>query len=159
MAVALVACSAASAEPGAPPGPASSTHPAGWQALPAIASAVATAAAGDGAVIDAVDAWGEPAMGCYAVWLELHGGTADAPALADQVMRGLPATPAFAASEVVMPASLTGVLAFAFSAPPFHGHVRAQLGAGRIAARTCFATAREPIACNAACARVLQGVP
>lgn len=85
-AVALVACSAAGADPVA--APSSVPHPDGWKQLPAVAAAVGAAAKADGVMIDSVDAWGEPAHGCYAVWLELHGGSAEAPALADQVLAG-----------------------------------------------------------------------
>jgi hypothetical protein len=86
--VVLVACSAAGADPGAPASRAPSA-PAGWRPLPPIAAAVAAAAVADGVVIDAADAWGEPAIGCYAVRLALHGSTASAAALADQVLDGL----------------------------------------------------------------------
>jgi hypothetical protein len=86
-AVALVACSAAGADPAG--APSSVAHPEGWKQLPAMAAAVGAAAKADGVTIDAVDAWGEPAHGCYAVWLELHGGSAEAPALADQVLAGI----------------------------------------------------------------------
>jgi len=61
--------------------------------------------------------------------------------------------------EVVKPSSATGVLAFAFARPPYHGRVRAQLGDGRIAATACFANQREPLACDAACTRLLQEPP
>jgi len=98
--VTLVACSAAGADPAAMPDPAAGakpaaaispdpTHPEGWKQLPAIATAVGAAAKADGVTIDSVDAWGEPANGCYAVWLALHGASGDAPALADQVLAGL----------------------------------------------------------------------
>jgi hypothetical protein len=187
-AAALVACSSAGAEPGAPasfpPGP----PPAGWKQLPAIATAVAAAARADEVVIDAADAFGEPAIGCYAVRLALHGSAAAAAVQADQVAdqviagflagggpraaaAGTPARPAgsqgasaenpggIAISEVVKPSGADGVLAFAFARPPYHGRVRAQLGHGRIAAIACFANQREPLACAAACMLVLQDVP
>jgi len=156
MAVALIACSAAGAEPGAPVPRGSTLHPDGWKQLPAIATAVASAAAGDGIVIDAVDAWGEPGAGCYGVWLALHGGAADAATLADQVLGG---ATGLAPGDIVKPDGPDGVLAFAFARPPYRGRVRAQLGNGRIAATACFGNQREPTACHAACAQVLQEVP
>lgn len=175
-AVALVACSAAGADP------AGSSHergarPAGWKQLPAIAAAVEAGARGDGVVVDAVDAWGEPAVGCYAVWLALHGGTSDSRVLADQILVGLArvgqrppeiaggarpaqAPPAaIAVGELTMPSAPEGVLAFAFTRAPYRGRVRAQLGHGRIAATACFANQREPGACDAPCASVLRGAP
>jgi hypothetical protein len=165
-----------SVPPGAPP--------AGWKPLPPIATAVAAAAKADGVVIDAADAFGEPARGCYVVRIALRGPAAAAPALADQVLDGFLAdgdpraapagSPGVAAgsrdaaatrpggisiSELVKPSSDDGVLGFAFARPPYHGRVRAQLGHGRIAAIACFANQREPLACDAACTRLLQDVP
>jgi hypothetical protein len=144
---------------------------------------VAAAARADGVTIDAVDAWGEPARGCYGVWLELHGGTAAAaPALADDALAslqhtagpaGLPglhsraagsAAPAAIGSpnplvidEVIKPTTAEGVLAFRFTRPPYRGRVRAELGRGRVAAIACFGNQREPVDCEARCARVIPG--
>jgi hypothetical protein len=176
-AVVLVGCSVAGADPGAPASSSASAPP-GWKQLPAIATAAGAAAKADGVVIDAVDAWGEPALGCYAVWLALHGQAQTAPILADQVLDGF--TAAFgprkapesarhpkqtgspwqlSLDEVVKPSSPDGVLAFAFAIPPYRGRVRAHLGSGRIAAIACFGNQREPAACEAACTRILQGLP
>ena len=155
-AVALVACSAAGADPAA--APSSVAHPEGWKQLAPMAAAAGAAARADGVTIDSVDAWGEPAHGCYAVWLELHGGSADAPALADQVLAGIGRTAATAltVSDVVKPTAATGVLTLAFTRLPYRGRVRAQLGKGRIAAVACFANEREPLACQAICAQLLE---
>jgi hypothetical protein len=156
--LALVACSPAGAGPAgiqpaaAPAGP---VHPAGWRRLPAIGASVTAAAKADGVTVDAVDAWGEPQLGCYAVWLDLHGGAADAAALADQV---LGSAAALSPSDVATPSGPDGRLGFAFARPPYHGRVRAQLGAGRISAVACFGNQREPVTCDAACNHVL-GAP
>jgi len=162
-AVALVACSAAGAEPGAPPAPPPGPLPAGWTQLPSIATAVAGAVNTEGVVVDSAAAFGEPARGCYAVRLALHGAAAAAPALADQVLAGFAAASnpraAFTITDVVKPSEADGVLAFAFDRPPYHGRVRAQLGHGRIAAVACFANQREPLACDAACTMLLQDKP
>jgi len=152
IALGLAACGAA----GADPAPAAGAHPDGWRPLPAIAAAITAAAAGDGVTVDAASAWGEPAVDCYAVWLALHGPTADAAALADQVLAGV-AT--LSPADLVRPAGPDGTLAFSFARPPYRGRLRAQLGGGRIAAVACFGSQREPAACDAACARVLQGAP
>ena len=170
-AVALAACNAAGADPGAAPSR-GAAHPEGWKQLPAMATAVGAAARADGVTIDSVDAWGEPANGCYAVWLALHGASGDAPALADQVLAGLsrPAARAgrpqnatapgeLAISELVKPVARDGVMAFAFASAPFRGRVRAQLGGGRIAAVACFGNERAPLACDAACARMVEASP
>jgi hypothetical protein len=188
---ALGACSAAGAEPNPPASDSPSQRPAGWKQLPVVASAAGAAvkadqAGADGVALDTVDAWGEPALGCYAVWLALHGGAAAAPALADQVLDGvLQANEPRAAKapqenakpprhadgpggasgsklsldEVVKPSGADGVLAFSFARPPYRGRVRAHLGSGRITAIACFGNQREPATCEAACTRVLQGVP
>jgi hypothetical protein len=180
LAACSIACSSAAAEPGAPASAPPTALPAGWVPLPPIAAAVAAAAKTDGVVIDAALAFGEPARGCYAVWLALHGPAATAAALADQVLDGLPAGggPRVAAgtraagaappagspgtisiSGVVKPSGASGVLELAFARPPYHGRVRAQLGDGRIAAVACFANQREPLTCDAACTRLLQDMP
>jgi hypothetical protein len=177
--IALVACNAA----GAAPTPGSGPHPMGWKQLPAIARAVGAAATADGVTVDAVDAWGEPARGCYGVWLELRGGSAEAPALADQILGGLPVgtasrtrpgepgaprpaeTPEIVEiveiveiNDLRRPSGPDGVLAFQFARPPFRGRVRARLGHGRITATTCFFNQREPAACDAVCTGVLDAV-
>lgn len=174
-AVALVACSAAGADPAASAG-GGAARPPGWKQQPSMATAVSAAARANGVVIDAVDAWGDPAAGCHAIWLALHGGAGDAPALAEQVLEGLRSTvqsalpggpaaakagarPGISISEVAKPTGPTGVLALGFARPPYRGRVRAQLGGGRITAIACFANQREPVACEAACALVLRGVP
>lgn len=187
MAVAAVACSTAGAEPAvpgpgapsAPPAGFAGPRPAGWKQLPAISSAVAAAVRADGVTIDAVDAWGEPARGCYGVWLELHGGTGAAIALADDALASLQraagptglhrraagsGAPAAIGSpgplvidEVVKPTTAEGVLAFRFTRSPYRGRVRAQLGRGRVAAIACFGNQREPVDCEARCARVIPG--
>ena len=87
-AIALAACNAAGADPNAAASP-RAARPEGWKQLSAMASAVGAAAKADGVTIDSVDAWGEPANGCYAVWLALHGASGDAPTLADQVLAGI----------------------------------------------------------------------
>jgi hypothetical protein len=168
-AAALVACNAAGADPNAASSR-SAARPEGWKQLPAMATAVGAAARADGVTIDSVDAWGEPANGCYAVWLALHGASGDAPALADQVLAGLsraggPRSKESAVSgelvisELVKPVGREGVLAFAFANAPFRGRVRARLGGGRIAAVACFGNERAPRGCDATCGRVLEGSP
>ncbi|HEU4729292.1 MAG TPA: hypothetical protein VFT22_15430 [Kofleriaceae bacterium] len=159
---ALVACSSAGAEPG--PAGGSGPMPPGWKPLPAIAAAVQAAVGPGGAAIDVVDAWGAPAIGCYAVRVALHGGTQDARALADQVLGGFAATAAtgpraISVSAIAKPTTPDGVLAFTFDRPPYRGRVRAHLGAGRVRVLACFDNQREPAICEAACARVLQGEP
>lgn len=170
--LALAGCSAAAADPPAPPTtPVPTTAapttippttapppvirgravPARWTELPAMASAMAAAAPGATA-----DAWGDPAQGCYAVWLTVPGTAGDARALADQLVTNVTG---LAPSEVVRPTAADGELTLAFARPPYRGKLRARLGHGQILATACFGNQREPLACNAACARVLQDVP
>ena len=47
--------------------------PAAWQALPSVADAARAAASATGVTVDGSEAWGEPAMGCYALWIALRG--------------------------------------------------------------------------------------
>jgi hypothetical protein len=154
-------------------------HPDDWKALPSIATAVAAAAKADGVAIDSVDAWGDPARGCYAVWLDLHREDThkDAAVLANQLLAsfqnadarsgsGSPIRPSSPSSpsgwsirDVVRPTGESGVLALSFARAPYLGRVRAGLGEGRIAMTACFHNEREPVACDAACTRVLEAPP
>lgn len=161
--VALVACNAAGADPApppsAPPG-ALPGSPASWKALPTIAKAVASATAADGVTVDAADAWGDPAAGCFALRLAVHGGAATTDALVDQVVAGLTAQAGkLTFTELVKPAANGDVLAFAFARPPYRGRVRARLASGKITAMACFGNQREPATCDATCTHMLQGAP
>ena len=165
-AIAVAACRTAGADPTPvaesvhAPSPASAAprvvHPATWRVLPAVATASAGAVAGAGITVDIADAWGDPAMGCYAVWLALRGAT-DAPAaLADQVIAGLTG---LAPSAIARPSAPEGTLGFAFARPPFRGQARVRLATGRISAVACFGNDREPAACTADCTGVLEHAP
>ena len=148
---ALVACTAADAQP---PATASGvTAPAGWLALPALASAAKTGATAGGVTVDGSEAWGEPAMGCYAVWVALHGSGGDAPALAEQVRAGLAAA-SIEVKDVTAPGA-DGLMTLGFAKAPYAGKLRARLGSGKIAALACFGNGREPKACERACDGVL----
>lgn len=147
---ALAACHAADAQPPAASG---ITAPAGWQALAALAGAARTGAAARGVTVDGAEAWGEPAMGCYAVWVALHGTGGDAPALAEQVRAGLAAAK-IDVKDATAP-SADGVMVLAFAKPPYAGRMRARVGGGKIVALACFGNGREPKACERACDGVL----
>jgi hypothetical protein len=165
-ALALAACSSASPEdrgPGEPaieparPGAQTEQHsgvapPAGWHALPEVAAAARTAAGATGVTVDGAEAWGETAMGCYAVWLAMHGGDAGDDALAQQILEGL-AAEQITATDV---AHTEGVLALTIERGAYKGWVRAKLADGRITALACFANPRERAACESAC-RALRG--
>jgi hypothetical protein len=152
--------------------------PAGWQALPPIAAA-ARAALGRGATVDGAEAWGEPAMGCYAVWLAIRAA-GSAEAIGQQVVAGFTAAaagsggsagakPAGSAApepgsqtivkDVAAPTGEEGVLTLAFERGDHRGRLRARLGGGRITALACFANQREPLACEAACTTFLGALP
>jgi len=88
-AVALAGCGRAGAAPEQTSG---LTPPAGWQAMPTIAAA-ARAALGAGAEVEGAEAWGEPAMGCYAVWLAIRA-SGSAEAIGQQVVAGFTAAAA-----------------------------------------------------------------
>lgn len=167
-ALALVACRAAAADPSAaeagfPPPPAAAplaaphaAAPTGWTQLPAMAAAVAAAASDPATASVATDAWGDPATGCYAIWLDLHAAAGDAPALAEQVLGQLTG---LTVGARVKPTTADGELTFNFARPPYRGRLRAQLGHGRVAATACFGNQREPVACDTICTRVLHDVP
>jgi uncharacterized membrane protein YgcG len=135
------------------------TMPTGWTVLPAIADAVAAAASAPGIVVDGVEAWGEPAMGCYAAWVRMHGGAADvAPeVIAKQIADGFGSGGGNASSS----SSGSGVsggggrVTVEFARAPYRGRVRADVTAGSVSALACFANQREPAACTAACDAML----
>ena len=86
MLVTLAACGQAGAQPSATSG---LKAPVGWIAIPEIATAVAAAAKTEGTTVDGAEAWGDPARGCYGVWLAIHGDGASA----EQVLAGLASQP------------------------------------------------------------------
>ena len=126
------------------------TPPSGWQALPSVATATRMAAGASGVTIDGAEAWGEPAMGCYAMWIALHGSGGGVEELTQQVLDGI-AAEKIDVSDVVKPTSADGVLALTIERKPYRGRLRARLGDGRIAALACVANQREPRACETAC--------
>jgi len=167
-AVALAGCGRAGAAPEQTSG---LTPPAGWQAMPTIAAA-ARAALGAGAEVEGAEAWGEPAMGCYAVWLAIRA-SGSAEAIGQQVVAGFtaaaagsgdgakPAEPGATPTlikDVAAPSGDEGLLTLAFERGVHRGRLRARLGGGRITTLACFANQREPLACEAACTALLGGL-
>jgi hypothetical protein len=166
-AAAAAACGRAGAEPEpAPAAPAAPRTPAGWEPLPSLARA-AEAALGDGPPAEAVVAWGDSVRGCYALWVVLPmRGSAEE--VAAQVIASLAAAggtgssarpaPVMAMRDIVAPRGDRGALTLAFTRGEHRGRLRVDLGGGRVAAVACFANAREPEGCDAACASLL-GAP
>jgi hypothetical protein len=127
--------------------------PAGWTAQPAIVAA-AKQALGKTA-IDSLEAFAEPRMGCYAIWMGLRSA-GDAQELGAQVMKGLDKV---AVKNVVKPSAETGVMSLTFEKAPFEGRLQARLAPGSIKALACWWSKREPIACSQACALLVGGMP
>ncbi|MGE5183337.1 MAG: hypothetical protein ACM31C_14805 [Acidobacteriota bacterium] len=158
--IVLAACGKAEAVPQPPVQP-----PATWHELGELATAVADAAKAEGASVDGAAAWGEPAMGCYAAWLALHGAAAAPDTIAQQLLGGLPFDPhlvGIAVSEVVRPAAGAdrGTLSLAFERAPYRGRLRAQLASdGAISALACFWNDREPLACSEGCTKLIGSMP
>lgn len=142
--LALGACGRAGAQP--TPAPASSgvTPPAGWSALPEVASSVG---------VPGAEAWGDPARGCYAVWFRLEGKGATA----DAVLAGL-AAEQITTSDLVKPDG-EGIVAARFAKGAYTGRLRARITEGAITALACFANRREPKMCEAPCTTVLGALP
>ncbi len=147
----LAACGQAGAQPSATSGIAA---PAGWTALPELAATVAGATRTESVTVDGVEAWGETARGCYAVWFTLHG----AGATANAVLASL-ATEQLTTSDVVKPESGDGVVVVTFAKPPYKGRLRARLAEGKLTALACFANQREPRTCEAPCSVLLGAIP
>lgn len=160
MLLSLAACGQAGAQPSATSG---LTPPAGWVAIPEVATAAVTAAKGGGVTVDGAEAWGDPARGCYGVWLALRGEGASA----EQVLAGLGTQP-MTIRDVVKPETGDGIVSLGFetakSPDPkvrgmYRGRLRARIAAGTITALACFANEREPSACDGACTALLGGLP
>ena len=158
IAVLLAACADAGAQPPVP----SPKPPAGWTPQPAIVTA-AKDALGKKTTVDGIEAFGEPAMGCYSVWMAVHG-SGKATDLAEQLVRGLTEPNdkdkkqpkrKVTIKDVVKPTAEEGVLALSFESTPYVGRLRARLGKGRITALACWSSQREPAACEQACTNIL----
>ena len=145
MVAGLAACSSAAAQPEQRSG---LQAPTGWQALPAVASAARMAASSTGVNVEGAEAWGEPAMGCYAVWIAIAGGTSDE--LAEQIEAGL------AAEQIKVTDVKPGeVLAMTVERAPYRGQLLARAGDTGVSALVCFANQRERAACEATCTTLL----
>jgi hypothetical protein len=152
--IALASCRASEA------GPSSGlTPPAGWKPLPELATAARDGAKHAGVTIDGVEAWGEPARGCYGAWLGMHAGAGSPAAIANAMLQSMP--PELAVTDLVKPAGSgdAGILSLAFARAPYTGRVRAQLTkTGLVSLVACYWNAREPAACEAACSELLGGL-
>lgn len=153
IAIAMVACAPAVADPaGSPSG---LTAPAGWRAAPELAAAAIDGARATGIVVEGSEAWAEPARGCYATWIALRGGDHTLLAI-DDLLASL-ATAKIAVHDVVKPAG-DGVVALAFARGDYTGKLRARIAGDRLVALACFANAREPASCAPACATLLGAI-
>lgn len=147
--VVLAACADAGAQP-----PASGIKaPAGWTPQPAIAAAAKTAL---GKNVDGVEAFGEPAMGCYSVWMAVRG-SGKATELAEQLVKSFDKR--IVIKDLVKPTADEGVLSLVFEHAPVKGRLRARIGKGKITALACWANQREPAACEQACTTLLGALP
>lgn len=150
-----IAASAACGQAGAQPTETSGIKaPAGWQALPELATAIGAAMKGERATLAGAEAWGEPARGCYGVWLALSGDGASA----QQVLAGIEAEK-IELTNVVKPEGAEGLVAASFVKGRYHGRLRARVTPGRVAMLACFANDREPGACEQSCTTLLGGLP
>lgn len=150
---ALAGCGVADAQPTS----SGITPPASWAALASLANAAVTAAAAPGVTVDGAEAWGDPAMGCYAVWMAAHGSGGDAAALAEQIRSGFSGGKV-TLTEIVTPSGDDGIFSATFERAPYKGRLRARVGSGKVTALACFGGQREPVACDAACAGILGGL-
>jgi hypothetical protein len=129
--------------------------PAGWKPLPDLAQAVAPATKAAGVTIDGTEAWGETAIGCYALWLKLHG----VGATSEAVMNGLDLARISVRDVVAPEPGEDGLVALTFERPPYRGRLRARMAGGSITALACFANDREPSSCDQPCTTLLGGLP
>jgi hypothetical protein len=149
---ALVACRASEAGAGS-----GLTPPAGWQAMPSLATAASDAAKADGVVVDGAEAWGDPARGCFGAWLGLEAGARAPDAMVDALVKTL-AAEKIEVRDVVKPAAgaIAGTVSFVFEQAPYHGKLRGQLlKDGHMTLLACFWNEREPVACETACTQLV----
>jgi hypothetical protein len=149
--IALTACGQAGAQPTETSG---LKPPPGWQPLPALATSARAVLAATQIRVAGFEAWGEPARGCYAVWLALQGEGASS----QQVIEGIEGEQ-IELRDVVKPEGSDGLVAATFIKAPYRGRLRARIAAGRITALACFANEREPAACQGPCTSLLGGLP
>ena len=157
----LAACTTAGAETKQTSG---IKPPAGWTSQPPIAAAAKDALGKT--TVDGIEAFGEPAMGCYSVWMALRG-TGDAKDVAEQIVRGLTAPDKnskqpkrkLEIKDVVTPTAEAGVLALSFESAPYQGRLRVRLAQGKLTALACWSSRREPLACEQTCTTVLGALP
>lgn len=145
---ALLALAGCSGRAGAQPAPTMATSgvkpPAGWIALPALATQTG---------IPNAEAWGDTARGCYAVWFYLQGSGATPEA----VLAGL-AAEQITTSDLVKPEG-DGIVAATFAKGVYTGRLRARIADGAITTLACFANQREPKSCESPCTTVLGALP
>lgn len=152
--VAVIACRASEAGPGSGLKP-----PAGWQALPTLATAATNAAKGEGVIVSGAEAWGEPSRGCYGAWLALRAGSRAPDQMAEVIVASM--AEEITVRDVVKPAAgaTAGTLSLVFERAPYQGKLRAQLlRDGHVTLLACFWNDREPLACETACAGLLGGL-
>jgi hypothetical protein len=145
IALALASCSRAEAVP-----PSALQVPAGWQPLPEIAAAAGEAARGEGVTIESAQAWGETAMGCYALALKVRGAKI-APADVERELRA--SLPGVTIKDPIVGGDSVSLV---FERANYSGVLGVRvMDTGALAATACFWNEREPKACGTACAGIL----
>jgi len=151
-AVAAVAgCGSAGAQPDQASG---LTAPAGWLRLEPAETAAKLAAAAPNVTVAGVQAWGEPALGCYALWLSLRGSGGDGESIARDVVEGLRTAKFTVADQPVA----DGMLEVGLERAPYKGRMRARVGEGAVTGLACIANQRDPAGCEAGCTALLGAI-
>ena len=151
--VLLAACTDAGAQTSHAGAASGIKPPAGWTPQPAIVAAAKQALGKT--PVDDIEAFAEPSMGCYAIWMGLRS-SGGAKELGEQVLKGLDK---LTVKDVVKPSTDTGVLSLTFEKAPYEGRMQARLSTGSIKGLACWWSKREPIACAQACAMLIGGMP
>jgi len=149
--LALASCAASEAAPA----PDAIAVPKGWVADPALAKAASGAA---GPAVTHSDAWSDPARGCYALAIDLHGGAVAIDVAAEQLLAAL-GEAGVKPHDVAKPApGERGMLVLGFDRGGYRGKLRAELvNTGDVHALACVWNQREPKVCEAGCATLLGG--
>jgi hypothetical protein len=167
----LAACDGASAQPTPAPVAAADVQPAvraalpsTWIELPDVARAAITAAAAVEGVTVASAAWGDPALGCYLLAIDLRGAGRDRlQVIVDRLGWHLDAQAAMhewrPPAAQAEPADVTGRMTVGGLTGGFRGVVSVDARSlPRAGLAACFYNDREPGECEQACAALLPHV-
>jgi hypothetical protein len=163
--LALAACSDATAAESAVPAAAGAAGvldrmrveaPASWVRLPAVETAAGAAAAGIAGAVTTIEAWGDPAAGCYAIGIDSRGTRAEGVAASANRLVAELAPLGVAADAFTKPVLEPVDESVAISLGELAGAMRVRIyrdaaGVPQAMALACASNPREPERCKVQC--------